>query len=544
MLITECLKQNAAQYPGETALVAVESEGLLPGDQESYAARRSAITWEEFNRMSNQIAQYYGSLGIGKGSHVGLMMRNCLAWLPVYFGVLKSGAVVVPLNFRYDASELAWNAEFADLDALIFDPYCTAAVSACVGRLPRLRSLLFSGEAEHCPPFARTLREVWDTASPEEPEISLSAQEDAAIYFSSGTTGIPKAVVYTHATLEAACLLEQSNHGQAHDDCFLCIPPLYHVGAKLHWMGNLLVGAKGVLLLGFTVAAFFETMARESVSIAFLLLPWAQDILVSVGNGTLCPERYALDRWRLFHMGAQPIPPSVVRRLHAAFPAVAVEISYGLTEAGGPGCLNLPSDEISRPGSVGIPGPGWEARLTDEAGGSVPCGELGELLVKGPHMMRCYYKDPKATAQALDHGWFHTGDIARQDEDGFYYIVDRKKELIISGGEKIYPDQVENYLRNCPDIKDAAVFGLRHCRLGEVAVALVELVPGAAHTEEELLGFCQGLPRYKRPHRIFFGPVPRNPTGKIEKNLLRTQYADAALPAPPGCQPAGSPLSR
>lgn len=538
MLITELLKQNADQYPKETALVAVESEGLLPEDPLGYTARRSSITWEGFNQMSNQIAQYYLSLGIGKESHVGLLMRNCLEWLPIYFGILKSGAVVVPLNFRYDVNELAWNIAFADLDALVFDQHCVSTVSACSEQFTNLRSLLFSGKDELCPSFAHTLHSVWKTAKKEDPEISLYAEEDAAIYFSSGTTGIPKAVVYTHATLEAACLLEQSNHRQTHEDCFLCIPPLYHVGAKLHWMGNLLVGAKGVLLLGFTVTAFFETLSRESVSIAFLLLPWAQDILVSVANGSLRPDQYQLNAWRMLHMGAQPIPPSVVRRLHSTFPKVALEISYGLTEAGGPGCLNLSSAETARPGSVGIPGSGWEAMLINENGDRVPPGALGELLVRGPHMMRCYYKDPQATGKALEDGWLHTGDIARQDEEGFYYIVDRKKELIITGGEKIYPDQVENYLRNCPDIKDAAVFGLHHCRLGEVAVALIELVPGTVHTEEELLGFCQGLPRYKRPVRIFFGTVPRNPTGKIEKNLLRKWYANAmnsVSPASNGC---------
>lgn len=529
MLVTELLHENALRFGAETALVSLESEGLHPRDTTSYAAHRRALTWGQWETLSNQIAHFYRSIGIGRGSRVGILLRNCLEWLPIWFGILKSGAVAVPLNFRFGVEDLVWCANHTELDALVLGPKCVEPVERGLEQLLRLRSFVYVGGTEDCPSFARPMMEAWNGWPTEPPEADISAEDDAAIYFSSGTTGSPKAVVYTHATLCAACALEQSNHGQNHNDVFLCIPPLYHVGAKFHWMANLLVGAKGVLLLGFSVPAFFEVMEREAVTIAFLLLPWAQDILVAQDQGMPDLGAYTLNAWRLLHMGAQPIPPQVLDRLRARFPEVACAVSYGLTEAGGPGCLNLRPECLDRRGSVGVPGAGWGARIVDDAGLDLPSYGTGELLVRGPHMMRCYWKEPESTAAALAGGWLHTGDLAYRDEDGFYYLVGRRKELIISGGEKIYPDRVENLLRTCPAVKDAAVFGLYHCRLGEAPVALVELKPEAECTEETLLSLCASLPRFQRPLQIFFGLVPRNPTGKIERVHLARRFAGQKL---------------
>ena len=525
MLVTELLKNNAERYPDQEALVAVESGAVAPFDDAAYRAARRAVTWREFNRMANQVANYWRSRDIGPGSKVAILLMNCLEWLPLYFGTLKSGAVAVPLNFRYTAAEIARNTAFVEAEAVVFGAYSEPAVTAAVPELTGVRTFVYLGPADTCPPYARTWEACISGADDGEPEQTPSPDQDAAIYFSSGTTGAPKAVVYTHGTLESACLLEHGNHRQTHDDVFICIPPLYHVGGKLHWMGNLLVGAKGVLLLGFRVEPFFETMWREGVTIAFLLLPWVQDILFGLDSGTLEPARYSLTRWRMLHMGAQPIPPSVVRRMQEAFPQLACEVSYGLTEAGGPGCLNLSADRMDKLGSVGVPSAGWEAKIVDPAGKALPAGEIGHLLLRSARMMRCYYRDPETTAAALADGWLHTGDLARTDGDGFYYIVGRMKDIIISGGENIYPVQIEEFLRSHEAVEDVAVFGLCDCRLGEAVAAQVQLKPGRSCTEEELRAFCQGLPRYQRPGRFFFGDVPRNPTGKIDKVALRKRYS-------------------
>ena len=247
------------------------------------------------------------------------------------------------------------------------------------------------------------------------------------------------------------------------------------------------MGARCVMLLGFNVFSFFEAMSREGITIAFLLLPWVQDILFHLDTGKLDLNRYHLSAWRMLHMGAQPIPPTVVRQMQQYFPDLACEVSYGFTESGGPGCLNLSSDRMDKLGSVGVPSAGWEARIVDSQGDPVVTGEPGELLLRNPHMMRCYYHDPETTAAALAGGWLHTGDLARTDEDGFYYIVGRMKDIIISGGENIYPVQIEDFLRTHPAVQDAAVFGICDCRLGEAVVAQIELKDGFSCTEASFL---------------------------------------------------------
>lgn len=525
MLVTELLKKNARLYSDDIALVSVESNGLIPFDDTSYAAHRCAITWREFNEKANQVANFYNGIGIGKGNKVGMLMRNCIEWLPVYFGIIKSGAVAVPLNFRYQTSDIIRSVKFTGLDALVLDCKCVDQIEKGLTELSRIRSYIFIGEEESCPAFARYVKRTFGQSAKDEPNHHFAAKDDVAIYFSSGTTGEPKAVVYTHGTLEAACMREQSIHGQTNADCFICIPPLYHVGAKFHWIANLLVGAKGILLLGFTVPTFFEVMAREKVTIAFLLLPWAQDILLGLDTGTLKLENYSLGHWRLLHMGAQPIPPKVVRRLNTYFPQLDYDSSYGLTESGGPGCLDLGINNFKKSGSIGRPVAGWKAKAVDCNGREVKEGKIGELLVKGANMMRCYYKNETETMAVKVDGWLHTGDMVKKDSDGFYYLVDRKKDIIIRGGENIYPVPIENFLRSHELVKDVAIFGLPHCRLGEAVVALVELNPGTSCTENELLEFCKSLPKYQRPQKIIFGNVPRNPTGKIEKSKLRKQYA-------------------
>jgi acyl-CoA synthetase (AMP-forming)/AMP-acid ligase II len=299
----------------------------------------------------------------------------------------------------------------------------------------------------------------------------------------------------------------------------------------MHWFGSFLAGSKAVLLRGIKPEWILKTVSQERITIVWLLVPWAQDILDAIDRGDVKLEDYDLSQWRLMHIGAQPVPPSLIKRWKEHFPNHDYDTNYGLSESIGPGCVHLGIENIHKVGAIGIPGYNWEAKIVDENGCPVEQGCVGELVVKGPGVMKCYYKDPKATEAVLKDGWLFTGDMARMDEEGFIYLVDRKKDVIISGGENIYPVQIEDFLRAHEAIKDVAVIGLPDKRQGEIAAAIIELKPGCQCTEADIEAFCTPMPRYKRPRKIIFDKVPRNPTGKIEKPRLREKYGAASLVA-------------
>lgn len=532
MPITDYLRHNAAAYGNEIALVEINPEVLErkhvtwrdydlieSTDPEPY---RREITWSVFDEKANRFANLLLSRGVKKGDKVAILLMNCLEWLPIYFGILKSGATAVPLNFRYTAEEIAYCVKQADVDILVFGPQFTGRVEEIVDDISHGRLLFYVGE--DCPTFAENYRELTANCPSSDPAIPLNEDEDAAIYFSSGTTGFPKAILHHHRSLTQAAEMEQNHHGQTHDDTFLCIPPLYHTGAKMHWFGSLISGSRAVLLRGVTPQSIFDAVSDEHCTIVWLLVPWVQDILFAIEEGTIDPANYELDQWRLMHIGAQPVPQSLIRRWKEIFPAHQYDTNYGLSESTGPGCVHLGVENIDHVGAIGVPGYRWVAKICDDHGEEVPDGEVGELWVKGPGVMVCYYNNPEASNDSIKNGWLLTGDMARKDEDGFIWLVDRKKDVVISGGENIYPVQIEDHISAHPAVKDVAVIGLPDERLGEIAAAVVEAKPDAGLTEAELEEHCQALPRYKRPRKYIFAPVPRNATGKIEKPKLRQIY--------------------
>ena len=540
MPITEILERNCSLFGNDVCLVEINPERkdhrrvtwkeyeLIEPSHAAYYRRE--ITWNIFNEKANRFANFLLSSGIRKGNKVAILMMNGLEWLPIYFGVLKTGALAVPLNFRYTSEEIKYCLNLAEADVLIFGPEFIGRIEEIAEEINHKRMLLHVGTGE-CPPFAEDYGQLTADCSSASPDIRLTDDDDAAIYFSSGTTGFPKAILHKHASLMHACACEQAHHGQTKDDIFLCIPPLYHTGAKMHWFGSFLVGGKGVLLKGTDPKYIFEAVSNEKCTIVWLLVPWAQDILSALDRGDLRISDYKLDQWRLMHIGAQPVPQSLIKRWKQYFPKHAYDTNYGLSESIGPGCVHLGVENIHKVGAIGVAGYGWEIKIVDEKAQRVSKGDVGELCVKGPGLMTCYFRDPKATAETLRDGWLFTGDMAQEDADGFIFLVDRKKDVIITGGENIYPVQVENFLSAHPDIKDVAVIGLPDKRLGEISAAIIEIKQGHTCTAESVDAFCHELPRYKRPHRIIFAKVPRNPTGKIEKPKLRTMYGGDSLVA-------------
>ena len=537
MPITQYLEKNAKEYGDEVALIELNPEQKetrriswkdysLIQQTEDQPYRRE-ITWSVFDEKANRVANMLLARGVKRDTKVAILMMNCLEWLPIYMGILKSGAIAVPFNFRYSSDEILYCAELAEVDILFFGPEFIGRIESVVDKLMERRLLIFVGET--CPTFAESYRELVADCSSVNPGIDVKDSDDGAIYFSSGTTGFPKAILHKHLSLMTAATVEQHHHSTSRDDCFLCIPPLYHTGAKMHWMGSLVSGSRAVLLKGTKPQYIFDAVSREKCTIVWLLVPWAQDILDSLDSGELKMSDYELSQWRLMHIGAQPVPPSLIRRWMAYFPNHQYDTNYGLSESIGPGCVHLGVENIHKVGAIGVPGYGWQCKIVDENGNDVKKGEAGELCVKGDGVMTCYYRNPEATAEVLKDGWLFTGDVAMQDEDGFIFLVDRKKDVIVSGGENLYPVQIEDFLRKHDKIKDVAVIGLPDPRLGEIAGAIISIKDGMTCTEEEIEEFCQGLPRYKRPRKIIFDDVPRNPTGKIEKPLLRKRYSVEGL---------------
>jgi len=512
MPITEMLSRNARMYPDEIALI----------EREPAICRRRAITWLGFENSANKFANALLASGVGRGDKVVLLMMNCLEWLPVYFGILKTGALAVPLNFRFTAEEIRNCIDVAEAKVLVYGPEFQERIDEISERIRRVEKLIFVGE--NCPGQAESYDELMGQFPAEAPVAAFSGWDMAAIYFTSGTTGNPKPILLTHDNLVSACITENRHHLQDHQDNFVCIPPLYHTGAKMHWFGSLIVGSKAVILRGVNPRWILETVSEERATIVWLLVPWAQDILDAIESGEVDLQNYNLEQWRLMHIGAQPVPPSLIRRWKKYFPEQMYDTNYGLSESTGPGCVHLGMENIHKVGAIGLPGFNWEAMIVDDSGTPVPQGKAGELIVRGPGVMKGYYENPEATAQILKNGWLYTGDMAQRDEDGFIYLVDRKKDVVISGGENIFPVEIEDFLQAHDDIKDVAVIGIPDNRLGEIPVAILEVKPGRELSQAMVIEFCMKLPRYKRPRMVFFDKVPRNATGKIEKPKLREKY--------------------
>ncbi|MBU0988420.1 MAG: AMP-binding protein [Proteobacteria bacterium] len=516
MLITEILARNARMYGNQTALV----------EREATENRRREITWQEFDNRANQTAQALISRGIKKEDRVVQLMTNCIEWLPIYFGILRTGAWAVPLNFRFVANTIRRCTETAEAKAIIFGEEFIERINSIKTDLDKsVKTYIFVGPEALRPDYAEPYEEIIASQPGVDPEVEINLTDEAALYFTSGTTGTPKATLLTHRNLEFSCMLENHHHRQTRDDNFLCIPPLYHTGAKMHWFGNFIVGAKAVILKGIEPKWILNVISEEKVTVVWLLVPWALDILFAIQSGELKLKDYRLDQWRLMHIGAQPVPPSLIKEWKKVFPHHQYDTNYGLTECTGPGCVHLGMENMHKVGAIGVPGFDWEIKIVDDQLQPVDQGQPGELMVNGPGVMKEYYKNPEATRETLVDGWLRTGDIARQDQDGFIWLVDRKKDVIITGGENIYPVEIEDFLQAHPKIQDVAVIGLPSLRLGEIATAIVQVKPGQELAKEEIDEYCRELARFKRPRRIIFDQVPRNPTGKIEKPYLRKKYA-------------------
>ncbi len=515
MNIVEVVAKWSRCHPAATAFVEVRS----------ISGVRKQVSWAQFDERTNRLAHSLQDQGIQRGQKVFLLGKNSIQWLEAFFAILKTGAWAVPLNFRFTDDDIRYCALVAEPSAFIFDGEFTERVVGLQKELPTVN--LYSAIAAEDTDNIKTLEALIMHGSPLPLSVRLADEDECALYFTSGTTGAPKPVLLRVKNQMCIAVTEAINHGFGHEDCFLMMPPLYHLAIG-HLLGAMVGGACSVLLTEQIGPRFIiETIARERVSALFLLVPWAGDLLQAFDKKEISMDDYDLERLRKIFMGAQPVPPSLVHRLKAYFPRTEYDTTYGLSETAGPGVVHLGVENEKKIGAIGKPSILWDARIVDEEGQDVKQGEVGEVILKGAGVMKEYYKNPELTARVIRDGWLYTGDLGRIDEEGFIYLVDRKKDLVITGGENVYPVEVEDVIRKHPKVLDVAVIGTPDDRLGELVTAVIQAKQGEVLDEQEMKLFCeQQLPRYKRPRRLVFADVPRNPAGKIEKPRLRQIYSE------------------
>jgi len=517
MTIVEMLARNARWYPDSPALIELQPSQNI----------RKEITWKQLDERVNRLANALMKMGVKKGDRVVHLMMNSIEWLEAYFAILRTGALAVPLNFRFIGRQIKYCVDVCEPKAMIFDETFTERVEEIRATLPTIKKYIFVGQK--VPKGVEVYEDIVKKAPPKAVEIPLVGEDEAALYFTSGTTGDPKATLLTHQNLENSAIHENYAHRETHKDNFLLLQPLYHTGGKMHWFGSLIAGARATMLTGserITPKLIFEIIQSEKVTSMMLLVPWIQDMVTALDNGELRLEDYDLSSWRLMHSGAQPIPAILIRHWKGYFLNVDYETHYGLTESTGP-CIHLGTNNLNKIGAIGRPNLNWDFRIVNDKDEDMPVGATGELMLKGDGVMKEYYRNPQITSKTIVNGWLRTGDMVKMDKDGFIVFVDRKKDIVITGGENIYPVDLESALIGQPKVKDVAIIGVPDPRLGEVVAAIVEPKEGMNLTEAEMRAYFEPLlPKYAWPRIVIFDRVPRNPTGKIEKPKLREKYKD------------------
>ncbi|MBI3769728.1 MAG: o-succinylbenzoate--CoA ligase [Deltaproteobacteria bacterium] len=494
----------------------------LEGVVEVERGRR--FTFAALNARANRSAHALAALGVGKGDRVALLLMNGVEYVESFFAIAKLGAIVVPLNWRLVADELAFILQDSGAAVLVFDPELREVVAELHrrGAATAVRAWVQTGDPADALPFATGYDAIQERASDTEPAIGASDDDALYIMYTSGTTGLPKGVVHTHRSVLFSNFTIAMTADVRYRDRYVIVLPLFHVGALTPLTGNVHRGMTTILMRAFDPRRMFETIERERAT-TLLAVPAMLNFMLQVPDS----ERYDCASLRWIMSGAAPVPVTLIEAY--AKRGIEVHQVYGLTESCGPACLISPEDALAKAGSTGKAFFHTDVRVVDEGGHDVAPGGVGEVLVRGAHVMQGYWNRPDATAETIRDGWLHTGDLATIDAEGFVYIADRKKDMIISGGENIYPAEIENVILSCPRVRDVAVIGQVSPKWGESPLAIV--VKGdAALAEADVLAHCQGkLARFKQPKAVrFVDEIPRNPAGKILKRILRERFPEPA----------------
>jgi fatty-acyl-CoA synthase len=505
---------HAADLLSSRARLTPEREALL----DLHTGQR--YTYVELNARANRAANFLrDKLGVKKGDRVSILAQNSIAYIDLFYGLGKIGAIFTPLNWRLVARELTYIVTDCTPNVLICGPEYTEILAEMrpninVDHYIALEDAKIDG--------ALLYEDELAAASPDEPEPpELDAETAYAILYTSGTTGKPKGAIIPHRQVLFNCINTISSWGLNENDVSPVLTPLFHAGGLFAFLTPVLyLGGRIVLGRSFDPEESLKIIVKEKCTVILgvptLFQMWMQT------------ETFAqtdFEHVHFFISGGAPCPPSLMKAWREA-KGIIFRQGYGLTEVG-PNCFAMTDeDSVPKTGSVGRPIFHSHMRLIDEHGNEVPVSEPGQLLISGPHVCTGYWKNEEATAQALQNGWFHTGDIARMDEDGFFTIIGRAKDMIISGGENIYAAEVEAIFREHDAVADAALIGEPHEKWGEVGLMIVLLEKGKSATEDELKEHCgKRLARYKIPKRVVFADsLPYSPYGKVIKGELRRQY--------------------
>jgi acyl-CoA synthetase (AMP-forming)/AMP-acid ligase II len=488
-------------------------------------ALRRTLTWRQFNDAINRVANYLSKeLGIRDGDYVMHLQNNSLEWLISYYAIIKIGAVVVPLNFRFVGPDILYAANVCNPKLFILGAEFLPVVQPIQNDLVTVEKCICVGGQTPAGMIDFETLSSYENAA--EAMVDVDDHHDLAMMFTSGTTGKPKPVLHTHYSLNNTAIGNGMSYFVEKNDNYVFFLPLYHSGTMFLWAPFYATGATGTLLREFREPAWImEALAEEKGTDILFVVPVAVAVLNALKKGDIKLSDYDLSSWRYLEIGAQPVPFEVMKNLVDMLPC-AVSNIYGITEGGGGGLFNLyPEDVLRKPGSIGKPTFGIEGKVVDFKRQEVPSGVVGELIFRTNRMMKGYFNNPEMTQESLKDGWLYTGDLVKTDEEGFFYIVDRKKDMITSGGENIFPVEIEDVLMEHPRIDDVACIGYPDDRLVEVVMAIVQVKKGESLTEEDVIEFAKSrLALYKVPRKLVFDQVMRNPTGKLMKPEMRQKY--------------------
>lgn len=495
------MKINVGRFLTNRAMLHPKRVGLVCDGRQ--------YTFRELNRRANRLAHMIERVGIRPGDRVGILAHNGVEHFDLFFGLAKTGVILVPINYRLAAPEVAKVLTDSGVRVLICEPEFRETAEEAVKSAPPLR-LIFTGD-EGPESYERLLA----SAPEREPMVEGAADDTVAIVYTAWPLGRPRGVMLTHENFFWVAITAMELLAELGPN-FLLAVPMFHIGA-LAWLPMFMhLGTRCVLMSRFDPERFLDLVRDEKIA-SFGAVPTMLHLIKD--SKSFSPERFVTVSNILAYGAALPVP--LIDEYARA--NIHIRQLYGLTECGGPALALDCEHALAKAGSVGLPFFHTEVKLTGDDGMSVPAGQVGEVIIRAGHVMKGYWNQPEPTANALRGGWLYTGDLARQDDEGYFYIVDRKKELIISGGENIAPAEVESVIMDHPAVSDVAVIGYPDPVWGELVKAVVVKKTGRELNEQEIRDWCKGkIGNYKIPRQVVFAEaMPRTLTGKMEKRKLR-----------------------